>query len=201
MGVEMLLVRFFIYVVLISVIVFDVCWVFKCFEYMYCTHIRIQPPLVSSNKYERYLAVEQIKTKYPNAKNICEIGSGFGGLARKIARANRGANVYALENMPFSAFVSKVMDRLTYCKNNKTIWGDAFEYLDNTDVKFDIAVAYLGSDVTQKIKKYKNKIRVFISLDFELNGIKPNRVIDVNGGCTLYKGVKYPHRLYVYEFQ
>jgi len=43
------------------------------------------------------LVVSEIIKNYPNAKNICEIGAGFGGLARAVAR-NTNANVYALEN-------------------------------------------------------------------------------------------------------
>ncbi len=48
-------------------------------------------------------------------KKICELGSGFGGLARVIAR-NTKADVYALENMPFAAFMSKIIDILSGCK-------------------------------------------------------------------------------------
>ena len=117
---------------LVAVIIFDIYLGIKSFEYIYCASIRHQPPLVASNQHERQLVVDQIKTKYPEAKNICELGSGFGGLARTIAR-NTKANVYALENMPFSAFVSKKCDIVLRCKNNHTIFGDAFEYLKTTD--------------------------------------------------------------------
>ena len=52
-----------------------------------------------------------------------------------------------------------------------------------------------------KIQQYKNKIRVLISLDFEIKGLNPVRVIDLSkNGYTLYNRVKYPHRLFVYNF-
>jgi hypothetical protein len=172
----------------------------KLFEHTYCFCIRHQPPFVASNDYERQLVVEIIKNKYPDAKNICEIGSGFGGLARTIAH-NTNTNVYALENMPFSAFVSKVSDKISRCKNNKTIWTDAFKYLDNTDMNFDIAIAYLGPTYTPIIKNYKNKINTLISLDFEIKGNKPKQVIDIGHGYTIYKRKKYPHRIFIYEFK
>lgn len=129
----MTIIHFFTYILLIAIFIFDIYLGGKFFEYVYCANIKHQPPLVASNKYERQLVVEQIKTKYPKAKNICEIGAGFGGLARTIAR-NTKANVYALENMPFSAFVSKLSDILLRCKNNHTIFSDAFEYLKTTNI-------------------------------------------------------------------
>ena len=191
---------FFVYILLVAVIIFDIYLGIKSFEYIYCASIRHQPPLVASNQHERQLVVDQIKTKYPEAKNICELGSGFGGLARTIAR-NTKANVYELENMPFSAFVSKTCDILLRCKNNHTIFGDAFEYLKTTNKHFDIAVAYLGPTATPMIYKYKNKINVLISLDFEIKELKPKYVIDMGRGYTIYKRIKYPHRLFIYEFK
>ena len=196
----MSVIYFCVYALLAAVVIFDLYLGIKLFEYIYCASIRHQPPLVASNNYERQLVVEQIKTKYPKAKNICEIGSGFGGLARAIAR-NTKANVCALENMPFSAFVSRTADRLSHCKNNKTIWCDAFAYLDNTDMKFDVAIAYLGPTATPMIQKYKDKIKVLISLDFEIKNLKPKHVIDMGHGYTIYKRIKYPHRLFIYEFK
>ena len=96
---------FLIYILLIAFIIADAFLAFKFFEYVYCAHIRKQAPLVPSNQVLRQYVIDQILTKYPKSKNICEIGSGFGGLARDIAR-KCNKSVYALENMPFSAFIS-----------------------------------------------------------------------------------------------
>ena len=193
-------VYFAVYLVLIVFCLVDLFLIFKFIEFVYCANIRFQPPLVSSTRKLRQYVVNQIRTNYPNAKNICEVGSGFGGLARTIAR-NTGANVYALENMPFSAWTSKILDWISGCKTNKTIWCDAFKYLDNTNQKFDVAVAFLGPTLTPKIYKYKNKIDVLISLDFEIPELKPKHVLDIGHGCTVYKKIEYPHKLFVYEFK
>ena len=199
MGLRMSVIYFYIYALLIVVLVFDLYLAVKFFEYVYCANIRHQPPLVASNQHLRQCVVEQILKYYKKSKNICEIGSGFGGLARSVAKQTK-SNVYALENMPFSALVSKTADKLSQCKNNKTIWCDAFKYLENTDIKFDVAVAYLGPTATPILQRYKDKIKVLISLDFEIKNLNPIRIIDVGHGYTIYKRTIYPHRLFVYEF-
>ena len=179
-------------------IIMDVYLAFRFIEYAWCSGVKHQPPLVFSTKKMRMAVVEQIKLYCQNAKNICEIGSGFGGLARMIAK-NTNADVYALENMPFSAAVSNVCDIL-FCKNNKTVWCDAFKFLDNTDKQFDVAVAFLGPKMTPQMQKYANKIDVFISLDFEIPNVTPMRVVEISDGYTKYNNKIYPHRLFIYKF-
>ena len=189
----------YIYILLIIIFVYDIYIGAKFFEYVYCVNIKHQPPLVASASCLRQATVEQIVKYYNKSKNICEIGSGFGGLARAVAKQTK-ANVYALENMPFSAFVSKLCDLLSGCKNNHTIWGDAFKFLDKTNKKFDVAIAYLGPTLTPNIQQYKSKIRVLISLDFEIKGLKPVRIIDMSkNGCTVYNKIEYSHKLFVYN--
>ena len=187
----------FLYSLVVFLIVLYIFLAIKFVEYIYCVHVKNQPPLVGSSRDLHRLVVNQIKTYYDNAKNICEIGSGFGGLARDIAN-NTAADVWALENMPFTAGVSKFFDFITGARS-KTIWCDAFDWLNKTDKKIDVAVAYLGPSFTKKLLKYKRKIRVIISLDFEIKGKKPTRVIDLGHGYTLYNHKKYPHRVFVYE--
>ena len=157
-----------------------------------------QPPCVSSEKCERRAVVEQIKSCYPYANNIIEIGCGYGGLARYVARKT-DAHVVGVENMPFCVFVARIGN--LFCKKSKTVWVDAFEYLNKTDIKFDVAIAYLGPKYTPKLKKYRRKISVLISMDFEIGNEKPVRIIDLTQcGYTIYNGQKYPHKLFVYEF-
>jgi len=187
------------YVLLFIIILVDIFLAIKFFEYVYCANIRHQPPMVASNNALRRTVIKEIKTHYPHVKNIVEIGSGFGGMARTVARKTH-AHVYALENMPFSVFVSKTLDYLSLCRNNKTVWCDAFQYLNDTDKKFDIAIAFLGPTLTPKLKKYKNKIDVLISLDFEIQKLSPTHIIEIGHGYTIYKKVKYPHRLFIYHF-
>ena len=191
--------RFVLYALVVFLILLYVFLAIKFVEYIYCAHIRQQPPLVSSARGLRRLVLQQIRTHYPHAKNICEIGSGLGGLARYIAK-NTNANVYALENMPFTVLGARFFDFITHARS-KTIWCDAFEWLDKTNKKIDVAIAYLGPSFTTRLPKYKNKIRVIISLDFEVANMRPTRVVDLGHGFTLYNHKKYPHRVFVYELQ
>ncbi len=188
---------FIAYFFILLFVLIDLFLLIKFVEYIYCSHFVRQPPLVQSIAPLRQATTDYIRANYKNAQNICELGSGFGGLARQVARKTR-ARVYALENMPFSAFLSKVLDIITMSRN-RTIWCDAFKYLDDTDVKFDIAIAYLGPDFTNRIYVYRDKIRILISLDFELDGVAPISIIDVGHGYTRYNGKKYPHKLFIYD--
>lgn len=187
-----------VYVLIVLLILVIPFLFLKQAEYCFCAFVRRQVPFVPSRKKSRVAVVKQINTYYKNAENIVEVGSGFGGLARYVAK-NTNANVIALENMLFSATVSKFLDVVSFSRRNKTIWCDAFKYLKNTNKKFDVALAYLGPDYTYLLKKYADKIDVLISLDFEIPDMKPVRIHDLKSGYVLYNGKKYPHKLFVYE--
>ena len=189
---------YFLYVLTAIIFIVDCYLIIRFIERVYCTCIAKQPPMVATNNKLRQAVVSEINTHYKNAKNICDFGSGFGGLARFIAN-NTKATVYGLENMPFSVCVSKITDLVRHTKN-KTIWTNGFEYMDKTNVFFDVVVAYLGPDAVQKLSKYKNKMRVLILIDFQLKSIKPIRVINVGSGFTRYGGKLYPNKLFIYEF-
>ncbi len=188
----------FIYFLLVCFIIIDLYLGLKFLEYFICANVRHQPPFVPSVSKLRRTLVKEIKMHYPNAKNIIEAGSGFGGAARYIAR-HCNCNVDAVENMPFTAFVSTVLDHLFFVLPVRTHWGDVFKYLEHTNKKYDIAVAYLGPDITKCLAKYKNKINVIISMDFEIPDLQPVRVIKLKSGWTKYRGIKYPHQIFVYE--
>lgn len=165
-------------------------------EYLMAIFVRHQPPYVATNKNSQKKLAQYINTNYPNAKNICEVGSGYGRLARYIGK-HTNANVIGLENMPISAFISKVAD--LFQTQSKTIKCDAFEYLKNTDKTFDIAVAYLSPRHMAKLFKMKNKFKVLISLDFEIANQRPTKTIDLGPGYTLLNQKKYPHKMFIYE--
>lgn len=189
--------RIFLWVLVFLLACFDIFLFFKNIEYAYCAFVRHQPPFVPSNKYLRRATGDVVCNNYPCAKLVCEIGSGFGGLSRYIAR-RCNCNVIALENMMFSSFVSWCGD--LFCRQSRTIRCDALKYMKNTDKHFDIAVAYLGPKLTPVLSEYKDKFSVLITFDFEIPEMRPVRIIDVGHGVTQYKGVPYPHRLFVYEF-
>ena len=190
-------ITFLIYFLIVLLFFLDLFLVFKFFEYVYCANIKKQPPMVPSNSVLRALTATEINTHFPHAKNICELGSGFGGMARYIAR-HTNTNVTGIENMIFSVCVSKILDLFCAAKS-KTVLGDIFKYLKQTNEHFDIAIAYLGPTITPKLLKYKDKFDVLISLDFEIPELKPVRIIDMGYGTTHMHGKKYPHRLFVYK--
>ncbi len=159
---------------------------------------RRRVPFVPSFSGLRRLVVKEINSSYKNAKYICDFGAGYGGLSRLIAR-NTCARVVALENMPYNAMVSKILDLFCF-RPVKTVWCDGFKYLDNMSGKFDVLVAYMGPDCTTRLKEYKDKTDVVISIDFQISGMTPIRKIPLGHHNTIYDGKKYPHCVYVYEF-
>lgn len=190
-------VKLILYVIIGAIVVIDFILLIKLMEYAACVLIRHQPPLVPSNHRLRMAAIKEIKNHCATARRICEIGSGYGGFARQIARRTPNAQVYGLENMPVSAMVSKIGDMFT--PNCRTVWTDAFDYIEK-NAPFDIAVAYLGPRATECVGVHRDKFKVLVSLCFPLANIKPTKVIDVDGGYTIYNRKKYPHRIYVYHF-
>ena len=168
-------------------------------EYLFCAFIRHQPPYVVSHKRLRRAVVKELQKNYPNARRVCEIGAGYGTLARQISK-DAGRDVLALENMPFSALVCWVRGFI-WPGRYKTKWCDAIDFLKNTDQHFDAAVAYLGPMFISRLMDCAGRFDVLLSLDFELPGMRATRVIDGIGGYTIYNRKKYPHRVYIYEFK
>lgn len=190
-------IRLVLYAVIGVAAVVELYWGCKFVEYVYCVFIRRQPPTVSSVCVQRTAVVEQLRKYYPRARMICEMGSGMGGLMRHIAR-RCDVRVVGIENMPMAVCLSRIGN--LFCKNCQTRWMDIFEYFDNENPKFDIAVAYLGPWMTPMLEKYQTNFDVLLSLDFEIPNRRAVRVVDLPG-YVLYGGRKYPHRLYVYEFR
>ncbi len=187
-----------VYIIFAVVACVTVYYGVKFIEYSWNVIVSKKPPFVPANKAECAAVVQQINAFYPCANTVLELGSGYGGLARYIAR-NTSAHVVGVERMPASAFISWVSDKL-HRVNSRTVWGDVFGYLKNMGGRVDIAVAYMGPKVTPVLADYSNKFDVLISVDFAVPEITPVRVVDVCDGYTWYAGKKYPHRLYVYEF-
>ena len=166
-------------------------------EYIWCvTHKQI--PFVPSSRYLRRALIDEIKKHFPHATSICDIGAGYGGLARYIAR-NRDMSVVALENMPFTVNVARMMNCIAHT-NVQIIKCDAFKYL-KTSPKFDIGVAYLGPKVNYRLAEITKTFDVIITFDVPIDSLKPTRVINVGHGSTRYGFQKYPHKLFVYDFR
>ena len=166
-------------------------------EYVRCAFFCRQIPFVPSAAVLRRAVASEICRKYPNAKTVCDIGAGYGGLARYIARKT-GADVVALENMPWTFFVARVLNFFSRTKVHN-IRCDAFEYLDKYQGKFDIGVAYLGPGVNDRLVAVMGRFDVLIVLDVPIPGVNPLYVVDVGHGCTRYGRRKFPHKLFVYK--
>lgn len=181
-----------------AVITIFVIYMFiESLEHVIC-HIRQKIPLVPSTGRLRRAVVNEIRTNFPDMRTVCDIGSGYGGLARMIGRKCK-MDVVGLENMPFATTVSKIKDRITFSRN-KTIWCDAFDYLGKHK-KFDIAVAYMGPGFNETLHKYTDHFDVLITLVIPAANLTPTRIITLPRGYTRYGFKKYPHRLYVYDLR
>ena len=191
------MIKIFLYVAATAVLAVDV-WVLWRLAEKIIRFIKRQAPFASSSALSRAAVVREINEHYPNMRRVCDIGSGHGGLARAIARGC-GVSVFAFENMPLAALVSKIADVATR-SGVHTIWCDAFARVAASD-GFDIAVAYLGPDMGDRIAALRHRIRVLIALDFPVAGMGATRVVDLpGGGYTMYGDKKYPHKLFIYEF-
>ena len=153
---------------------------------------------MASSKYLRRALVNEIDKHFPHATSLCDIGAGYGGLARYVAK-HRKISVVALENMPFTITVARIINFITRSRV-QIIKCDAFEYL-KTSPRFDIGVAYLGPNVNHRLAEYVDKFNVIITFDVPIDGLKPTRIIDVGHGNTRYGFHKYPHKLFIYDFQ
>jgi len=193
----MLALEIFIYAVTAALAIFVAYMFWDNVERTICL-IRRQVPLVPSSRALRDAVIKEIKNHYPSMKTVCDIGSGYGGLARRIAH-ECDMRVVALENMTLPALMSKIADKIVRT-NSKTIWKDAFKYISESG-GFDIAVAYLGPGVNKRLVEVGDKVRVLITLDVPVPGLAAVRIIDLPKGCTRYGCEKYPHRLFVYEFK
>ena len=163
------------------------------------SHIRHKIPLVPSTWRLRRAVVNEIRTNFPDMHTAVDIGSGYGGMARLIARKCK-MKVIGLENMPFAATVSKIKDHITFTNGVKTIWCDAFEYLRNSD-GFDIGIAYMGPGFNEDLHKYADKFQVLITLVIPADGLQPSRVVNLPRGRTRYGRHLYPHKLYIYDLR
>ena len=193
----MMLAKLLLYLCVGLIAIVDIVLFIRLIEFMACVLIMRQTPLAPSCAPLRRAVVDVVRGDYPHARTVCEIGAGYGGLGRAIARATR-TNVTEIENMPVAALVGWI--RNMFCARVRMVWADAFRCLDSESQTFDVAVTYLGPEFVTKLMAYRGRFRVLISLDFPAMGVSPTRVIDVGYGYTRYWGHKYPHRLYVYEF-
>lgn len=186
-----------LYILTAVITVFVVYMFIDSVEQVIC-HVRRKIPLVPSTWRLRRAVVNEIRMNFPNMHTVIDIGSGYGGLARLIARRCK-MDVVGVENMPFAATVSKIKDCITFSRN-KTIWCDAFKYLENCD-GIDIGVAYMGPGFNEELYKYADKFQVLITLVMPADGMDATRIVTLPRGHTRYGRHLYPHKLYIYDMR
>lgn len=187
----------YVYLIICLIFIIELYIVLYGAEYIWCV-LHNQIPFVHSSKYLRRALIAEIQKQFPDATSACDIGAGYGGLARYIAR-HCDMSVVALENMPFTITVAHIIKFITHSRV-QIIKCDAFEYLKSSP-HFDIGVAYLGPSTNHRLSEYKDTFNVIITFDVPVEKLKPTRVIDVGHGHTNYGQYKYPHKLFVYDFR
>ena len=185
-----------IFVVLLAGVEFYL--LFRVVEHWWCLILKKQIPYMASDKKLRNAVVQYIKKSCLKKPSVCEIGAGYGWLARCVAK-KCGASVVALENMPFTFWVAKILQALSGNKSVQWVRCDAFRFLGNCNKKFDVGVAYLGPGVNDRLGDYLWCFDVLIVLDVPIANVKPFDVVDVGGGFTRYGRLKFPHKLFIYK--
>ena len=166
-------------------------------EHYIVGYIWRQVPCVSCPKVLCRAVVAEIK-KYKNVHSVCEIGAGYGVLARYVAR-KCDVSVTALENVWFTYFIASICRMLPGGNNVRNVCADAFEYLKGENVHFNIGIAYLCPEVNDCLMDFMDKFDILILLDFPTSGVAPVRVVDVGHGFTRFNNKKYPHKLFIYK--
>ena len=179
---------FFVYFYIVLLVVFDIIILTYGVEQI-VKAIRKLPPPVPSVKKLRDSVVKQIMIEIPDAKTILDVGSGWGGMTRRIAKEFPCAKVSGVEIMPTPYVYSIIMG--AFFKNIKYFFGDAYKFLKNK--KFDVGVAYLLTSAMKNVEKYKSNFKFLFILDFPLPKTSPYKKI------KLHKDFLGQHWLYVYK--
>ena len=186
-----------ILIIFILILVF-IGWLFVLFlvfETVVWSIKRIAPPLPSQRKM-RTAVICEIAKHYSDAGSAIDIGSGYGGMARTVARKFPKMRVLGVELMPMEFFCSKLFCLLFGPKNCSFAFGDVIKFIESRPEKeFDIAVCYSGTALMKSISPMANKFKVVLSLDFPLPDHTPVRTI------KLHKDGLGQHYLYIYENQ
>lgn len=167
-----------------------VLWFFILYI-VFSQKIRHSAPVFPSSRKLRKIVAREIRKNYKNSKSILDIGSGFGGLARKIAHENPQHHVYAVEQIFLLVVISQLLNIFSRRKV-KFFHVDVFEFIKKSR-KFDIGVAYLFPPMMPQIKEIRTKFDILIILDFPLPNVKFSRKIEID------QGKLSQHTVYIYE--
>jgi hypothetical protein len=149
---------------------------------------------IPSAKPLRIAVARQIKKYYSNAETILDIGSGWGGMSRFLARQFPDKKVTGIELMLMPFTYSKITNWICCVGNVRFVRANAFKFLRKSENNFDIGVAYLLTPAMAELSDFHDKLGAVLALDFPFPNIKPTRKINLH-----YKDCLGEHWLYVYE--
>lgn len=183
--------NFFTYFYIIFLIAVNIIVWFIAIEQLIAVFYKVAPAVSAGIKKQKAV-ISVIKTFFPNAKSIIDIGSGWGKLVNSMAFEFPKAKIIGIEIFILPYIYSLL--KSGNLKNLKFIRADAFKYLDNYPDKFDIGISYLLNSEMQNVENFVNKFKVLIAIDFPLPNINPKEKI------KLHKDKHAQHYLYIYKF-
>jgi hypothetical protein len=126
--------------------------------------------------------------------SVCDVGSGFGGMCGRIARAFPSANVSGIEIMPMPYFMSKIARFFRSIPRRVRFYlGDCFARIKKSD-GFDVGIFYQLPRMSTRVEsEIMDKFKILIVLDFPLPNSAPMKKV------KLHKDLLGQHWLYVYK--
>ena len=126
-----------------------------------------------SGRLAREKIVELVKGE---DSDIYELGSGFGGLVVKLAKAFPERRVIGIENSPIPWFISFIILKMNGLKNAKIVFGDFLK------IDFEVMKTIVCYQYPKGMQKIYQKIKGptdLISYCFAINGVAPFRVYEI----------------------
>ena len=163
-------------------------WYFGAFLLLmliYGSSFRTQVPLFLSNRETARVVAELLPEGKPF--RLVDLGSGTGGLLRRLSKARPEASFVGIESAPLPYLFSRIASRrLTNCRVER---GDFWQ----TGLgDFDVVYAFLSPvpmpRLWRKVKAEMKRGSLLVANSFPIQGARPERVIEVGDrrGTRLY---------------
>jgi hypothetical protein len=173
------------------VIVIAVLSLLYCAEMIVGAIIGLAPKVQSSRRLRDAVVRELGKMDF---NSVCDIGSGFGGMCERVARAFPSARVFGIEIMPMP-FIMSIVARFFGLIPRRVNFklGNFFSRVKKSD-GFDVGISYQLPNASKRVEsEIMDKFKILIVLDFPLPNRAPTRKI------KLHRDFLGQHWLYVYE--
>lgn len=178
--------------ILYSVIVlFALLLIFVCLLYEKKGHISPTPSLPAIR--QKAIAMLAEITDRKGVYNIADLGSGWGGMLMKLARAYPCSRVTGYEISPFPFLFSRVVSLFFLNRMNVS----QQDFWSRDWAGFDIIFCYLSRYHMDRLKENASKLQsgaIIISCSFPIEGWEPKRMESVP-----VFGMQIPIFLYVYS--